>query len=386
MEKVYFTKDNLTPDINCALNNPIVLENQHDNPHYNVDYRRWQSAPCIAVTKKGRMFCTFSGDNSGEAWECPNNYNQISYSDDGGNTWFHEAFVIDHLQSVRMHEPILWISPDGVLHHFWSQSYEWYDGRAGVWEMSCKNPDAEKIVWTEPRRLCDGVMACPPIAYDENEWLYPVSVWKHYQGRLFSLPKLEKSNVYVSTDGGKTLTYRGAADEEETLFDENTLAKRSDGSLIMTMRCITKISYSESFDKGITWTEPKKLMNHTSSRSFLCTLPSGNIMLVTNDDEKKRSNMTAFLSEDGGKSFPYKLLIDERCETSYPAGCVTADGKVYVAYDFNRTTDKEVWFACITEDDIRRGNFAQHKKMVAKAGKCLDNNYAVVKSYTNEDE
>ena len=137
MEKVYFTKDNLTSNINCALNNPVVLENQHDNPHYSLDYRRWQSAPCVAVTKNGRIFCTFSGDNSNEAWDCPNNYNQISYSDDNGNTWHHEAFVIGHMESVRLHEPILWISPDGVLHHFWSQSYEWYDGRAGVWTMCC---------------------------------------------------------------------------------------------------------------------------------------------------------------------------------------------------------------------------------------------------------
>jgi len=384
VKKVYFTKDNLTENINCALNNPVVLENQHENPHYGLDFRRWQSAPCAAVTKKGRIFCTFSGDNSNEAWECPNNYNQISHSDDNGNTWHHEAFVIDHMESVRLHEPILWISPDGVLHHFWSQSYEWYDGRAGVWTMSCAEPDAEKIVWSVPRRICDGVMACPPIAYSENEWLYPVSVWKHYQGRLFSLPNLEKSNVYVSTDGGKTLVFRGAADEPETLFDENAVTKRHDGSLIMTMRCITKISYSESFDRGVNWTTPKKLMNHTSSRSFLCTLPSGNIVLVTNDDSKKRSNMTAFLSLDGGLSYKYKLLLDARCETSYPAGCVTSDGKVYVVYDYNRTTDKEVCLACFTEEEIINGCHSEKIKIVAKAGKRLQNNSAKVKSYANE--
>lgn len=386
MEKVYFTKDNLTDNINCALNNPVVLDNQHDNPHYGLDYRRWQSAPCAAVTKNGRIFCTFSGDNSNEAWECPNNYNQISYSDDNGNTWHHEAFVIDHMESVRLHEPILWISPDGVLHHFWSQSYEWYDGRAGVWTMSCAEPDAEKIVWSAPRRICDGVMACPPIAYSKNEWLYPVSVWKHYRGRLFSLPEVENSNVYVSTDGGKTLTYRGCAVEKDTLFDENTIAKRPDGSLVMTMRCITKISMSESFDKGISWSEPKKLMNHTSSRSFLCSLPSGNIMLITNDDEKMRKNMTAFVSHDGGKTFPYKLLLDERCETSYPAGCVTSDGKVYVAFDYNRTSDKEIMLAVVTEQDVIRGALSTPLKLVAKAGSALDNNYVVPKSYTNEED
>lgn len=371
--KTYYSKENLTPDIQAALKPPMILKNPgEDDKDYSRHYRRWQSAPCMVCTPGGRLICTFSGDNSTEAWECPNNYNQISYSNNGKD-WHYEAFVIDHADSVRMHEPILWIDPNGRLWHFWSQSYEWWDGRGGVWAMYSEDPDADEIVWSKPVRLCDGVMATPPIALSRTKWLYPVSVWKYYsKDRLFHLPGLEKSNVYVSEDGGKTLTYLGSADEPDTTFDENTLARRPDGSLLMTMRCTDKIAYSESFDEGKTWSKPQKLMDHASARAYLAALPSGNLLLVTNDHFRYRRDMTAFLSEDGGKTWKYKLLLDARQETSYPAGCVMPDGRIYVAFDYNRTTNREILYACFTEEDIKNNNQNFVKGCVCKAGSRLN--------------
>lgn len=370
--KIYYTKDNLTPDIDVSLKPPVVLRDTgEDNRDYSRHYRRWQSAPCLVRTSKGRLLCTFSGDNSTEAWECPNNYNQISYSDNGRD-WHQEAFVIDHPDSVRMHEPILWLDPQGRLWHFWSQSYEWWDGRGGVWAMHTEDPDAADIVWSDPVRLCDGVMATPPIAVSPDRWLYPVSVWKYYKNQRQHLPELEKSNVYVSVDGGRTLRFLGAADEPDTTFDENTLAQRRDGSLLMTMRCTDHIAYAESFDKGAHWTVPQKLMDHASARAYLAALPSGNLVLVTNDHPKYRRDMTAFLSTDGGKTWGHKLLLDARQETSYPAGCVTGDGTVCVAFDYNRRTDREILYACFTEEDILRGNTGFVRGCAAKAGSRLN--------------
>lgn len=245
-KKIYYTKENLTPDINSALVPPAIIRDiAEDDRDYSRHFRRWQSAPCIARTRGGRLFCTYSGDNSTEAWECPNNYNLISVSNDNGKSWSCEKFVIDHMLSVRMHEPILWLDPKGRLWHFWSQSYDWWDGRGGVWAMYCDNPDADAIEWSTPKRLCDGVMATPPIALTEDKWLYPVSIWKYYKNRLFHLPEQEHSNVYMTVDGGNSVTRIGYADEPTTTFDENTLALRKDGSLLMTMRGKSMIARSE---------------------------------------------------------------------------------------------------------------------------------------------
>jgi hypothetical protein len=100
-------------------------------------------------------------------------------------------------------------------------------------------------------------------------------------------------------------------------------------------------------------------MDHVSSRSFLAAFPSGNLLLVTNDpagtDLSEREQMTAFLSEDGGRSFPHKLLLYKEPNVSYPAGMIAPDGTAYVSFDRNRYTDSEMFLSVFREEDIRAG-------------------------------
>ena len=55
--------------------------------------------------------------------------------------------------------------------------------------------------------------------------------------------------------------------------------------------------------------------------------------------EKKtgRSHLTAFVSKDDGRSWEGGLMLDERGGVSYPDGQQTADGTIYITYDFDRT-------------------------------------------------
>jgi hypothetical protein len=76
--------------------------------------------------------------------------------------------------------------------------------------------------------------------------------------------------------------------------------------------------------------------------------------------------MTAFLSTDNCKNFDKKLLLFEKGNVSYPAGCVDKDGRIYVAYDFNRYVDEEIYFASITEKDIAAGEITKKGSFVAK--------------------
>ena len=368
VEKTFFGKENMTKDTECSLKPPYVFgEEAVEDDCYSAKRRKWQSAPCICKTDDGILYCTFSGDNFGGD-EAPNNYNVIMKSTDCGETW-KTVNIIDHMDSVRMHEPILWTDKYGDLWHFWAQSYNWWDGRGGVWAM--KLTDADNMVWTEPKRLCHGVMACPPITLADGSIALPVSIWKKYKG-MHHLPEFENAGIYISEDDGETFTYMGGASADESDFDENTIVERSDGSLYMTIRCVNSIDYTVSYDKGKNWSKPEKLMNHTGSRSFLAKLPSGNFVLVTNDSDKERSRMTAFLSTDNCKNFDKKLLLFEKGNVSYPAGCVDKDGRIYVAYDFNRYVDEEIYFASITEKDIaageitKKGSFAA--KLISKGG------------------
>ena len=70
---------------------------------------------------------------------------------------------------------------------------------------------------------------------------------------------------------------------------------------------------------------------------------------------KGRSHITALLSEDDGKTWPYYLLLDERNDISYPDACEAEDGYIYVTYDHDRVHSREILMARITEEDILAG-------------------------------
>lgn len=354
--KVFFTKENLTSDIHCALLPPQILGAEASSEDcYSATMRKWQSAPSICKAY-GRLFCCFSGDNFGGD-EQPNNYNVILMSEDDGNSWT-PLYVLDHMDAVRMHEPILWVGSDGILRHFWAQSYEWWDGRGGVWCIKIE-PDANGFTHSVPKRLCDGVLATPPITKKDGTILMPVSIWHRWKNRLHAYPNWGNSAVYRSNDNGESFTYVGGVRDDGSTFDENAIVERADGSLYMIIRCKSYISYSISNDGGKTWSIPQKLMNHTSARSYLAKLPSGNYLLVTNNHEKERTNMTVFLSTDECRTWTPRLLLDSRTEVSYPAGCVAEDGRVYVAYDFNRYKEEEICYATFTEADLQRGKITE---------------------------
>ena len=82
--------------------------------------------------------------------------------------------------------------------------------------------------------------------------------------------------------------------------------------------------------------------------------------IVNHHKFDKRENLTAFLSYDDGKTFPYRLLLDGRSRISYPCGNIGADGRVLLAYDRERQRGaREILLASFTEDDIKRGTFGE---------------------------
>lgn len=356
--RTVFTPDNITPDCDCALRQPDFIY-YPDEPEecFNRHFRRWQSAATIAKTPGGRLFCAY---NAGGIDEGPNNYIAMSYSDDDGYTWKNDYLIVDHPDSVRMHEPMLWVDPDGMLRFFWAQSYVYWDSRGGLWESVCANPSQEMPRWSEPRRLADGVMACKPIIRRDGAWLYPVSIWHNFPTKFHRFADKENASVYISTDRGITLTQLGAAYDPYSTFDENMAVERDDGELLMLIRSDRGITYSESRDGGVTWTPTARYpMPSPSARMYIGRFPSGRMLFVHNyspDAEKpRRADMTALLSHDGGRSWRESLLLDARYPVAYPDVFIDGDGLAYAVYDRERYGDKEIHLAVFREEDIIAG-------------------------------
>lgn len=356
-------------------------------PEYGDDQRRFQGIPGITCSPGGRLWAVWYAGGQGES---PLNYMMLFTSADRGETWKGPLVVLDAPGNVRACDGNIWVDPQGRLWFFWMQTHTLHDGRWGVWAITADNADEAAPKWSEPRRLSDGVMLNKPTVCSNGKWLFPVSMIDgHVLGNekrmlpaflrthlraMMSAEELEEVEqragawVYALDDEGQKLKPIGCArvPADCATHNEHMIVERSDSSLWMLIRARYGIGTSTSTDGGVTWSPVVESgIPHTSSRFFFCRLRSGNILLVKNgpmetiDSDGQavkftRTNLTAFLSEDDGKTWSNGLLLEERGCT-YPDGTEGADGTLYVIYDHGRRHEREILMARFTEEDIKAG-------------------------------
>ena len=338
--------------------------------------RRHQGIPSLAATPDGRrMWATWYASPTG--CEDSNNYLVLAASADGGATW-KELLVYDPdgLGPLRAFDPEIWIGPGGRLCWSWTErlsplAAETTDAYAGchaspendrlmVLEVDARAASDPSTVAAAPvREVARGVMMCKPLAARDGTWLFPVARWQAETSAC----------VFASTDGGRTLDWRGGATlpSARRKFDEHNLVELSDGTLRAYIRVADSgagdgLWEAASGDGGRTWGEARpSVLPHVSSRVFVRRLSSGKLLLVKNGRPGEagdgRKDLTAYLSADDGKTWPCALVIDERRDVSYPDGQQLADGRLAVVYDHDRTGAQEILLAMFREEDVVAGRF-----------------------------
>ncbi len=352
---------------------PPEIKDPSSTTAYSSINRTGTGVPSMAVSLNGRLWAVwYSGITPGKIIElCPNAYVVVSTSSDNGKTW-KEVLAIDPdgAGPVQAFDPQAWIDPDGKLWIFWSHTGE----KSGVWAVSANDGDKEKPLWSAPKRLTDGIMMCKPIVLSTGEWILPASI----------RDIKNSARVVVSVDKGINWKERGAADvpKDFQACDEHMIVERKDGSLWMLVRTSYGIGESFSPDRGITWSSltPSQI-KHTTSRFFISRLKSGNLLLVKNgpmdmrtEGPRQRCYLMAFISKDDGKTWSKGLLLDGRAPVSYPDGQQTADGTIYIIWDYNRSKDQMIHMTSFTEDDIfaesdiNMVKVFESRKVVSKGG------------------
>lgn len=366
-----------------ALEIPTI--NTSPLPEYGYDRLDYGMTIGIERTPKGRLWaCWVAGGDNEDAFFV------LACSDNNGKTWSDPRVVIDpHDPSLSEERRTivgnLWTDPLGRLWLFFDQAMTYFDGRSGNWYSICENPDSDNPVWSEPVRIWHGCTLNKPAILSDGSWLLPISLWDRgkirepYKEAFHELDSLRMANVFISSDQGKTWTRRGGVRFPKPQFDEHHIIERRDGSLWMTARTGDGIWESISYDKGKTWSEPQKYMKHIGSRHFIRRLQSGRILLVRHGeiDERThfRSKLTAYLSEDDGKTWIGGLMLDERRGVSYPDGFQAPDGTIYISYDRNRDEDGEILMARFREEDVLEGEFKSRRskcKILISKPKGLD--------------
>jgi len=330
----------------------IITEITEDMMNRN---RIFQGIPTIERTPKGRIFYAFY---TGAEDEGIGNYVPLFFSDDE-NFIEKEPYLVvmpSHVETCRTYDACLWFDPRGRLWFFVTQSYTYYDGRNGVWAMVCENPDDEKPVFSEPRRIANGIMMNKPLVYNGN-WLLPCAIWDKFKSAYNDLPEERFSNVYVSTDEGESFSLLSHTEYSDRYVDEHMMAELSDGRILMLIRGKHGIGMAISEDGGRTWSRAVDSgLGGPCSRFCLKRLRSGRLLLVNHWQFTRRNNLTAMLSEDDGKTWKGYLMLDERNDVSYPDCVEDANGNLYVIYDRERYGAKEILMAKITESDILNGS------------------------------
>ena len=336
----------------------------------------------IEITGNRMWAATMTG---GATEPNPDNIYMIMYSDDNGATWMNPAFVIDDANSsdeLRIFGGSLWEDPQGRLWIFYSQT----DGNFGTGEFPVgafayviENPqdDPKQFRIVDKGLVGYGVFLNKPTVITngsgDTEWIRSGHVtWTEY------------TDVYSSTDNGKTWRYKGSAHGTAGGAHESQIVQLSDGKLMMTKRidgCESggvEIAYSS--DYGATWTEFESNLAEPfrapSSRMNLYRLKSGNLIFVANDNRTVWNNLTVYMSEDDGKTWPYRVVIDERGGSAYPDTVQVENGNIYVAYERGRTDQAELRYSMFTEEDIKAGRFvsANHvfRRVITKNPKYQD--------------
>lgn len=339
----------------------------------------------LARTSGGRLWASWN-----PAYDGPPAYTMAAFSDDGGNTWQGPKLVLDaHSDDLPLARSIeglnFWTEPGGRLRMFFNQGMHQYDGRMGIWTAVCDNPDAADPVWSKPERISDGWILNKPTVLSNGDWVLSTFLLQEPQRPVHplfrhtfdDLKRYHGITLLVSRDQGKTWEQLSGKNEADIIspypdWQEPMLVERKDGALWLWFRTLTGVMYSLSTDQGKTWSNPEFVegVKQPNARFFISRLASGNLLLVkmgkkidgyAENAPNHRGELTAWISDDEGKSWKGGLMLDERSVVTHPDGVQGPDGMIYISYDWNRAPDGNVLLARFFEEDVIAGKLVNPK-------------------------
>ena len=352
-----------------AVITPITDKNQMQ-PEHLIENRHFAAMSSIEVTGS-RLWAAWT--SGGDCEPHDDNYIVVAFSDDDGESWNDPYMILDPGSLSRSCVPILWIDPAERLWLFYSA------GSYGTYVMYTDNPSdtPDAILWSEPQKITPYHVTNKPIVIDKDGTTsYLLCVQNMVSNSITQLLQ------YTQENNKWSLVRRSFAKStnEHNVFMEASMVQKLDGSLWMLTRIDGGhdggVEQAFSYDLGASWTalssDTSYPLKGPGSRALIQRLQSGNLAWVGHDSTTSRTNLTIWLSEDDGATWPHKLLLDGRSSVSYPHLAQKEDGTIYVIYDKGRSREQEIRFARFTEADIIAGAFvtesAQDKIVISKTG------------------
>lgn len=355
---------------------------------YAESDRQWQGLPTIAVTPGGRIWCAWQTGDVIEGSSGPDNYDVMYYSDDGGDSWSSEYMIWDVPDdTIRLFDPRLFYDQFGKL---WLVLIR--GALKGTYAVEIKNPDcenpAQNLELGEPISWLKAPPAHRPTILSNGRWITPVEVNAKQQVTYICDPNNETGR-YPWTTNTKQPAVTAFPDNKK--YGEAQIIELQGGTLMMLSRlpktCGGGMEISYSYDYGENWT-PYQADNGVpyitpSSKFHIQRLESGAILMITHATTGSRAQLTAYLSYDDGKTYPYSMMLDDSeignsWGVSYPEAAQTQGehGQIYIVYDAGRYDQKEIRMCVIMEEDIKAGKpsskYCELRKRISELGGYLN--------------
>ncbi len=326
----------------------------------------YEGCPSIVASANGKeIYSTWYARGT----KIPNQIG-VSISLDEGKAWTINKLVVQpNGSSKKISDPALWRDNKGKIWLFFTS-----------WPASIPTLYASQISWdgthiqyTDPINISTGIMLNKPVCVSGKDFaLFPVSIWRNLKpsksGKIQAGAFIHRVDYKAENESINTLTpyseLEGLTDEQWAYDEHQIVQTSSTGNFLALLRGKDGLHFSTSTDDGKTWTSlsPFKAVDPAApSRFHISRLQSGNLLLILNHSER-RSHMTAFLSEDGGKTWPHQLLLDKRRKVSYPDASQTEDGAIHIIYDRDRQEARDIIHIRISEADIIKGDEKNARK------------------------
>lgn len=314
--------------------------------------RSWQGCPSVCAAPGGLLYAAWY--TGGVREPGPENYNLIVKSSDEGLTWSREPFLVIASDPAKEKVAIdiqLWLDPLKRMWCFWVERdctlSQYHPEHLALFAIRCDDPDADALKWTEPLYVSPGFLRCQPTVLQNGKWILPAYDWS-CDSYCWS-ESSDQGESWQRCTGGKKV----AVDFDETIFFESRDGREQH---LFARSLEGFIAKSSSSDGGLTWSDGASSgIAAPASRCFVRRLDSGNLLLIYNDHPKERTNLSAKLSCDDGKSWSAPLILDDSNAVSYPDAVQLKDGSILAVYDRARTDAREILCARFTEEDILKG-------------------------------
>lgn len=348
-----YTRDN---ERAIAITRSICVDNL--SARYQPKSRRYTGIPSVECIG-GRIWCLWQ--TGGDKEPHPENYCVLAYSDNGGESFVDSALIFEAFyeeKQTNVFIPMIITDEKENLIVLFSVKGRYY-------ATVITNPTApiEEIEWQEPQCIFEGInIVNKPLKVKKDGkevWYFFGDTDRAEYTTVIEAAFEDKLADWKIVGRAKTKYYP----HPRNLYHEPMAIELLPGNFWMLKRLEKGfkggLEQSFSSDWGRTWTEYEAELPYpficSGSKFTFKKLQSGNILFVSHDTTEDRSKLIAHLSCDGGKSFPYSLMLDERGTVSYPETCQDKDGTIYVAYDKGRICELEIRMAKIREEDIIAG-------------------------------